>query len=208
MQRSDSIVEIAKALSKFQEECPSPKKTATNPHFKSSYAPLEEIISTAKKHLSKNGLSVFQSTTSRDAEIGVTTLLMHSSGEFIESDILWLPMGKASAQGAGSGITYARRYGLCAALNIAAEEDDDANGASDDNHSRQQGPNKPLASDKQLNLVKKLIKEVAGYKNITEQKSYESLKKHLGGKDIEFFNIEDASKAIKILQGALEKQGA
>ncbi|MBS4173508.1 ERF family protein [Bacillus sp. FJAT-49736] len=208
MNRSETIVEIAKALCKFQEECPAPKKTATNPHFKSSYAPLEEIINTARPHLAKNGLSVVQSTSTNGDSIGVTTLILHSSGEFIELDTLWLPMGKATAQGAGSSITYARRYGYCAALNIAAEDDDDGNGASQDTKPQQPFNNtKQMASDKQLNLITKLVKDVSSVLNTSEQNTYKALKKRMNGKEMEFFTIDDASKAIAILQGEL-KQGA
>ena len=152
MKRSESIANIASALCKFQAECPAPKKTAENPHFKSKYSPLEEIISAIKPYLAKNGLSFFQSTTTEGENICVTTLILHESGEYIESEPLKLPMGKVTAQGAGSAVTYARRYSLCAALGIAAEDDDDGNAAME----------QPKATDKQLNYIDSLLTKKAG----------------------------------------------
>ena len=203
MKTSESIKNIAAALCKFQQECKSPKKSAVNPHFKSKYAPLEEIIKVATPTMAVNGLSHFQSTSSDGESVIVTTVLMHTSGEFIESDPLRLPMGKATAQGAGSSLTYARRYSLSAILGIAAEEDDDANGASD-----QQAPstNKQAASDKQLNLINKLLVDVAKATNISRDRAYETLKAKMK-KDMEWYTPQDASQAIKILQDAV-KQGA
>lgn len=200
MKTSESIKNIAAALCKFQQECDSPKKTASNPHFKSKYAPLEEIIKVATPTMAANGLSHFQSTSSDGDSVVVTTVLMHTSGEFIESDPLRLPMGKATAQGAGSSLTYARRYSLCAILGIAAEEDDDANGASD----QQKDTNKQVASESQLNFINKLLGDVAAATNITRDRAYETLKAKMK-KDMEWYTPQDAGKAIKILQDAVKK---
>lgn len=202
MRTSESIKEIAAALCKFQQECESPKKSAVNPHFKNKYAPLEEIIKAVTPTMAKHGLSHFQSTSAEGDSIVVTTVLMHSTGEFIESDPLRLPMGKTTAQGAGSSITYARRYSLCALLGIAAEEDDDANGASQ--QSAHANINKQTASDKQLNLIKVLIADVAKATNISKDKAYETLKAKMK-KDMEWYTPSDASQAIKILQDVLQK---
>ncbi|KYD28076.1 ERF family protein [Geobacillus stearothermophilus] len=193
MNRSDSIANIAAALCQFQAECPAPKKTAENPHFKSKYSPLEEIISTVKPYLAKNGLSFFQSTTTEGENICVTTLLLHASGEFIESDPLKLPMGKVTAQGAGSAVTYARRYSLCAALGIAAEDDDDANAA--------EAGVSQKASEKQLNYIDSLLNKKASDK-YPKQALYERLKEQMGvTHDMEDWSVEEASRAISILTG-------
>jgi len=197
MKRSESIANIASALCKFQAECPAPKKIAENPHFKSKYSPLEEIISTIRPHLAKNGLSFFQSTTTEAENICVTTLILHSSGEYIESEPLKLPMGKVTAQGAGSAVTYARRYSLCAALGIAAEDDDDGNAATE----------QPKASDKQLNFIDSLLNKKVTEK-YTKEALYQHLKQQLGtDKDMEHWTAAEASRAIEILTGK-QKQGA
>lgn len=206
MRTSESIKSIAAALCKFQQECESPKKSAVNPHFKNKYAPLEEIIKAVTPTMVKHGLSHFQSTSAEGDNIVVTTVLMHTSGEFIESDPLRLPMGKTNAQGAGSSITYARRYSLCALLGIAAEEDDDANGASGNNQTSNENSNKQTASESQMNFVKKLLTDITKEKGISKAQAYEVLKGEMK-KDMEWFTPADASKAIKFLQSHI-KQGA
>jgi len=133
MQRSESIKEIATALAKFQAEVKNPANSADNPYFKSKYAPLSEILNVTRPLLSKHGLSVLQMPSGDSQETSITTLLMHESGEWIESDPLTMKSAKNDAQGAGSVITYARRYSLSAILGISSEDDDDGNGASGNN---------------------------------------------------------------------------
>lgn len=131
MKTSETIKEISIALNEFQKEVEQPSKSADNPFFKSKYVPLENVISTIKKYAIPKGLSYFQDTLTKDnGEIGVQTRIMHVSGEFIETEALYLPNDKKNAQGAGSSITYARRYQLSAAFGLSSDEDDDGNGAS------------------------------------------------------------------------------
>lgn len=130
MRTSESIKNIAKALAQFQAEVKNPSNTEMNPFFKSKYAPLNDILNLARPLLSKNGLSVLQSPSGDGQNVTVTTLITHESGEWIESDPLTLKADKATAQGAGSAITYARRYALSAMLGISSEDDDDGNLAS------------------------------------------------------------------------------
>lgn len=130
MNKSDSIVNLAKALALFQGEVTNPKNTADNPFFKSKYCPLQDILSLARPLLTKQGLSVLQYPSGDGKNIIITTVLMHSSGEWIETEPLILQADKATAQGAGSAITYGRRYALSAILGISSEDDDDGNAAT------------------------------------------------------------------------------
>ncbi len=130
MNKSESIKNIAKALSDFQAEVKNPANSADNPFFKSKYAPLNEILNDVRPLLAKNGLSILQFPSGDGQNIIVTTTLLHESGEWIESDPLVLKATKADAQGAGSAITYARRYAVAAILGISSEDDDDGNMAS------------------------------------------------------------------------------
>ena len=123
MEKSESIKEIAVALSKFQGESLNPRNTAQNPSFNSKYAPLCEVINTTRQGLSKYGLSIVQAPYTEGENIIVETFLLHTSGEWIKLPPLSLKMEKRTAQGAGSAITYARRYALSALLNISSEED-------------------------------------------------------------------------------------
>jgi len=125
MRTSDSIKELASALAKAQGQMEGAKKDSTNPHFKSKYADLASVVDAVKKPLADNGLSYVQfPVTNAEQAVGVETLLMHASGEFVHGEAYYLPVTKADAQGFGSALTYARRYSLMAACGLAPEDDD------------------------------------------------------------------------------------
>jgi hypothetical protein len=126
---SEQIKDIATALAKAQAEIEGAKKDSTNPHFKSSYADLASVWDACRKALTGNGLSVVQGPVSDEGRVGVTTMLMHSSGQWLESTFFMRPT-KDDPQGAGSALTYARRYALAAMVGVAPE-DDDGNAASE-----------------------------------------------------------------------------
>ena len=125
---SESLDKLAGALAKAQAELTTAKKTAENLFFNSKYADLAACWDVAKKPLANNGLSVSQLPCSSGNQVGVTTYLLHSSGQWLKSEY-YLPLVKNTPQAAGSAITYARRYALAAVLGIA-QEDDDGNTAS------------------------------------------------------------------------------
>lgn len=129
MTHSEQIKDIATALAKAQAEIEGAKKDSTNPHFKSSYADLASVWDACRKALTGNGLSVVQGPVSDEGRVGVTTMLMHSSGQWLESTFFMRPT-KDDPQGAGSALTYARRYALAAMVGVAPE-DDDGNAASE-----------------------------------------------------------------------------
>ena len=121
--RSDSIAALATALAKAQGQMATAKKDAANPFFKSKYADLSSVWEAIRKPLADNGLSVIQFPRSSEHGVEVETMLCHESGEWV-SESLTLPVAKADAQGIGSAITYARRYGLQAIAGCAADDDD------------------------------------------------------------------------------------
>ena len=151
MQTSESIKNIAKAMAQFQSEVKNPANTANNPFFNSKYAPLSDVLNLVRPILTKHGLSVLQSPSGDGEFITVTTLITHESGEWIESDPLTLRADKATAQGAGSAITYARRYALSAMLGISSEDDDDGNYASE--KASQTSKSEEKATKAQLNKI-------------------------------------------------------
>ena len=130
MEHSESIKNLAKALAKFQGEVRDPAKNEKNPFFKSKYVPLDALIEAVRPTLSANGLSIIQMPSGDGKTISLKTIILHESGEWIESDLFSLVIAKADAQGAGSGVTYARRYQLGAVLNIGWTDDDDGNSIS------------------------------------------------------------------------------
>ena len=125
MKQSESIKELATALVAAQAEMGGAVKDSANPFFKSSYADLTSIIKVIKEPFAIHGLSYVQFPIISDGGkgMGVSTTLMHVSGEWMQSEF-YLPMTKADPQGAGSAITYARRYALQAMAGIPAVDDD------------------------------------------------------------------------------------
>ena len=148
MNKSESIEELAKALSGFQKEVKQPSKNGYNPHFKSKYVTLDDTIKAINETAPKYGLSYLQMPISDDNHVGSITVIMHSSGQYIEFPPFMLPMGKNTAQGAGSSLTYARRYSISAAFGLVSDEDDDGNSASQKKKARIQ-KNKPQIENKQ-----------------------------------------------------------
>lgn len=142
MQHSETLGALATALSAAQSEIENAAKNAKNPHFKSTYADLAELINTTRPVLTKHGLSLVQCPGFLDGVVLLETMLLHESGEWIKS-IAGAPAAKLDPQGIGSATTYLRRYALAAFCNIA-QEDDDGNGASQGGRSEQQRqPAKP-----------------------------------------------------------------
>lgn len=128
MLTSETIAELACALAAAQGEVENATKNSANPHFRSKYADLAEIINTVRPVFSKHGLAVIQSPSYDGGIVSVTTLLTHKSGQWIR-DVASAPASKLDAQGIGSATTYLRRYSLAAFAGIA-QEDDDGNAAS------------------------------------------------------------------------------
>jgi hypothetical protein len=123
---STTTSEIATALAAMELMLENPVKTTKGGGGQKvyKYAPLPEILDVVRPLMHGHGLFLTMDTLTEDGRAGVVARLLHVSGEFIEYGPLMLPAGN-DAQSAGSAITYARRYLLCAALGIAADEDDD-----------------------------------------------------------------------------------
>jgi hypothetical protein len=123
MKHSESIGELAAALSKAQAAMKGALADSTNPHFKSRYADLESVRAACLPALAANGIAVFQEAS----EAVCVTKLVHASGQWMETEVPVI-LAKKDMQGVGSAITYARRYGLAAAVCLS-QTDDDANAA-------------------------------------------------------------------------------
>lgn len=119
---STNIGKLFAALAKAQVEIKGAAKDATNPHYKSKYADLASVVDAARP-LAKHGIATVQVPFSENGEIGVTTILGHDSGEWISGRLSVKPL-KLDPQGAGSVLTYLRRYSLAAMAGIAPEDDD------------------------------------------------------------------------------------
>jgi hypothetical protein len=134
MRQSTDTNELNKALAAFQAEVPKVKKanTAETPKFSYKYADLADVMNAAIPVMAKHGLSIVQGFM----EGRLQTEIHHASGQWRGDDGLPLPT-HLSPQELGSAITYFRRYGACAAVGIAPEEDDDG-AAAQKPHTRSQ----------------------------------------------------------------------
>jgi len=127
MNKSTTIAELCKALTLFHVKVGDITKDAKNPFFKSTYASLQNIQDAIREPLIECGLTISQHP---EGEHGLTTILMHDSGEWIESHYLMTPV-KNDPQGIGSCITYQKRYALVSILNLSiSDPDDDGNYAT------------------------------------------------------------------------------
>lgn len=227
MEMSQSIKNLAEAMSKFQAELEQPEKSADNPFFKSKYVPLPSVIAAIKKFGAPHGLSYMQMPVTNERGTGIQTIVMHSSGEYIKHDPFFLPMDKQTAQGAGSSITYSRRYSLSAAFGIDSDPDDDGNAASGNNNNenrnrnnnqqqnkKQQRNNSPKASEQLLTALSGFIDRMVKEKKLTidtvldtleKKKDPQSGKLIVGpfGRDIKNMTMNQASAAIGILKTIL-----
>lgn len=124
MEISASILKLAPALLAAQKEMSNAVKDSKNPFFKSSYADLNAIREACTPVLNKFEITVLQPLVQKDGKTYVRTLLLHSSGEFIAGDTEVVCAKQNDPQAQGSGISYARRYGLQSLVSLGAEDDD------------------------------------------------------------------------------------
>ena len=122
MNSSRDVSAISEAIISLNKVLMNPKNSTENPFFKKKYAPLSEILSNIRPIMAELGLVIIQNTTSEENKIGIQTRILHKSGQWIESDIMYIKSDKDTAQGQGSAITYGRRYQLSAMLSSGVRE--------------------------------------------------------------------------------------
>src|ERR1700726_5117700 len=135
---SETIGAIAAALAKAQSELSNPEKSLTatirSPFPREAdrtfrYASLASGLDIVRKGLGQHEIATIQ-TTAIDNEAGLirlTTVLAHSSGEWVSSDWPVCPISDTAApHRMGAALTYARRYALFTLVGIAGEDDLDA----------------------------------------------------------------------------------
>ena len=218
MNRSETIAKLAKSLVLFNSEVNKIAKDADNPFFKNNYATLDTIIDEIRPILSKHGLSIMQIPSGDGQNVTLKTLLLHESGEWLESDELTMKPVKNDPQAVGSCITYARRYSLAAFLSLNTGEDDDGNGATygkDKPKSKGnsgQAPSKPQgnggtgkASEKQMKMIHAKIAHISALAKTDKHTIEDTLKGNIGTDNLSEISSQVASKAIEVLMG-WEKQ--
>jgi hypothetical protein len=113
MKISKEIKNIAMAMAKVMAEIQNPTRNQNGYGYK--YATLDSILEKVRPILAKNGLSILQSQEIQESSVVVTTLLMHTSGEWIETraEAPYMELKEMNSyQSLGAGITYLRRFTL------------------------------------------------------------------------------------------------
>ena len=123
MQKSEQINELATALSKAQGKIKGAMKDSANPFFKSKYADLASVWEAFRQPFTENGLSLVQLPSTKDNQVTLESVLLHSSGQWISETMSAQPKDM-SPQSVGSTITYLRRYGAQSIAGVCPEDDD------------------------------------------------------------------------------------
>ena len=201
MNRSETITALAAALAAFGAEVTNPpqNRTANVPTkaggtYSYSYADLGDVLTHVRPVLAKHGLAVTQEVVTHPDSVDVTTMLLHKSGEYMEFAPLTLPAG-GTAQNYGSAISYGRRYGLMAALDIAGEADDDAAHANP--HAPAKKPSvtavegKP-ATEKQIGKIHAIAKEAG----VTDEQLHKGILRDYNLEHLNQLSTKQASEMI------------
>lgn len=125
IEMSQTVAKLFDAFHKAQGELEGVHKDSANPHFRSRYASLENVMSTARPVLNAHGLAWTQHPGPIvDGRLSIVTQIMHTSGEWMRSTF-HMAVAKQDPQGIGSATTYGCRYSLMAILGLPPTDDDD-----------------------------------------------------------------------------------
>lgn len=126
--QSENLDKLFKGMNVFRSQLKQPAKDAKNPFFKSNYVTLEGVQNAIDAAIKGTGLAYTQIVKNDDnGNVGVETIITHESGQYLTTGVLALRPEKATPQGYGSTITYAKRYQLSSAFGVSSDVDDDGN---------------------------------------------------------------------------------
>ena len=205
MKTSDDIVELATALVAFQADVKDPVKTRsaeikserTGKTFSYKYVDLADVLEAVRPALKTHGLAIAQELVTDNAgQVGATTLIMHTSGQYLVSGPVFVPAGD-DARDTGKAATYARRYSMLAALNMAAADDDAA--TSPPKRPGSAGAHK--ASGRQLGKIRGEA-ERAG---LNAQQLMNAVKRDYSAAELEALTKDQAGELIERLMALSQK---
>lgn len=214
MDKSDSIKNIAKNLAVFRKQVKQPVKDAKNPFFKSTYVTLEGVTNAIDDAL-PNDLTYVQEVTAQDKAVSVSTILLDSSGEYIQFAPVTMTADKNTPQAIGSAETYARRYSLSAVFGITSDLDDDGNASSSPKQyanrkqTQRSTPKEPLADDAIRSELTSEIKTLSLMNRKDNKDNLERLMKNIkisSWKGMTQKQAEAMKATIKVETGLLMEQ--
>lgn len=128
--QTDDVGAIAAAIVRVQSTMRTANRESTNPHFRSRYADLAEIVDVLREPMAAAGIAYVQTTRIGAGGPVLRTTIVHTSGQWIAGEYPLEPTKPRDPQALGAALTYARRYALAAMMGVVADEDDDGNRAS------------------------------------------------------------------------------
>lgn len=201
MKTSITITKISAALLIAQSKMGNAIKDSTNPFFKSKYADLNSIREACLPILNENKIAVIQPMVNKMGKNFIETILLHESGEFISgiTEIIYSKQNDAQAQ--GSGIAYARRYGLQSIVNVGAEDDDGAKASQNlkEKETQKVEVNKktapqPMPNHAKIAINQKQLDRIIERINTQEKGVYESAIKAFSFTDDQRADLEEAQQ--------------
>jgi len=172
--KSENIDKLALALSKAQGQMSNAKLDGFNPRLKSKYAKLQSIIAAAKKPCSENGLAYTQLVDETENGMILSTLLIHESGQWLQSNTkLGVAAAKTSKGGGvyitdeqafGIQLTYKKRYALAAILGISGGDEDTDNDGESGHDGRPPKQRQPEKDSSKAQAIEQAKKELGGFK--------------------------------------------
>lgn len=128
METSQNIDLLASALAKAQGGFGAAAKDAENPHLRNKFGTLDSLIRATRPALAANGLAVIQSVGISGGTVEVTTMLAHSSGQWVRATAsapTQEQKGVNPLQAVGVVVSYLRRYAYGAMVGVVASDDTD-----------------------------------------------------------------------------------
>ena len=166
METSETIGKISLALSQAQAEMINVYKGSAAYNY--NYADLGVILDMLRQTLPKYEIALIQTPSNDGANACVTTMLSHSSGEWIKDSVscqIEMAKGNSAIQCLGSSITYLRRYS-CSAIAGLTQTDNDASIRTDDDPEGEQAQPIELirmASKLEIKSVKDMAAEAGDF---------------------------------------------
>lgn len=159
---------------KVQQNLPHVPKDGSGNY--GSHMKLETLMPKVLEVLNKYNFALIQApTVTQEGSPALRTVITHHSGEVLVEDTMLLMLDKQTAQGQGSGITYARRYALCSLIGLVADLDDDGQKATDESG----GKTKPVPAMPPANDGKVRSSQLKQLDDLLESKGVEKDKRRV-----------------------------